>query len=240
MNLLSIEHEEVLRFTLVNKPELWSFWCQVCLVSSGTIEAHDITGFTVHIILANFGIGAEGCISSCESWEVNASVVAATNSSVDWGCFDYTNLHIKRSSAKTDIVKLNITPYIRVELLRKRCVNVNVVRIEGNMAFHSVVVLDSPLIRGKALAKTSAFIFNVKLDTLVCDAEELEDTFVMGDPRSEGHPVSAEDDIALVRGDVIECYGVWLDSTSSHFPNLIAACSVEEMLVMSSVWHRHC
>ena len=40
--------------------------------------------------------------------------------------------------------------------------------------------------------------------------------------------------------DVIECNGVWLNSASSQFPNLIAACSVEEMLVMSSVWHRDC
>ena len=108
------------------------------------------------------------------------------------------------------------------------------------MTLKGVVVLNSPLIGGKALAGTLSFAFDVELDTLIGDAEELEDTFVMRDPRSEGHPLSAEDDIALVRGDVIECYGVWLNSTSSHFPNLIAACSVEEMLVVSCVWHIDC
>ena len=108
------------------------------------------------------------------------------------------------------------------------------------MAFHSVVVLDSPLIRGKALAKTSAFIFNVKLDTCVCDAEELEDTFVMGDPWSERHPISAEEDVVLMRWNIIECDGVRLDSTSSHFPNLVATCMIVEMLIVSGVWHVHC
>ena len=191
MNLLSIKHDEVLRFTLVSKPELWSFWRQVCLVSSGTVEAHDITSFTVHIILAIFGKEAEGCISSCESWEVHTSVVTATNSSVDWACFDYTNLHIKRSSANTEAVTFNITPCRWVKLVRERRCFIKVCRIERSMAFHSVVVLDSPLIGGKALAKVHSFIFNVKLDTWVGDAEELEDTFVMGDPRCEGHPISA-------------------------------------------------
>ena len=108
------------------------------------------------------------------------------------------------------------------------------------MTLKGVVVLNSPLIGGKALAGTLSFASDVELDTLIGDAEELEDTFVMRDPRSEGHPVSAEDHIAFVCADVVECYGVWLNSTSSQFPNLIAACSVEEMLVMSSVWHRGC
>ena len=108
------------------------------------------------------------------------------------------------------------------------------------MTLKGVVVLNSPLIGGKALAGTLSFAFDVELDTLIGDAEELEDTFVMRDPRSEGHPLSAEDDIALVRGDVIECYGVWLNSASSHFPNLIAACGVVEVLVMSGVWHMDC
>ena len=108
------------------------------------------------------------------------------------------------------------------------------------MAFKCVEVLDSPLICGKTLAEILSFIFNVEFDTGIGDAKELEDTFVMCDPRSEGHPVSAEDHIAFVCWDVIECYGVWLNSTSSHLPNLIAASSVVEVLVMSSVWHMDC
>ena len=108
------------------------------------------------------------------------------------------------------------------------------------MTIKGVVIFNSPLIGGKTLAFVQSFAFDVELDTLIGDAKELEDTFVMRDPRSEGHPVSAEDYIALVCGDVIECYGVWLNSTSSHLPNLIAACSVEEVLVVSSVWHIDC
>ena len=240
MNLLSIKHDEVLRFTLVSKPELWSFWRQVCLVSSGTVEAHDITSFTVHIVLAILGKGACGCISSCESWEVYASVVAATNTFVNWASFDYTNLHIKRRSAKTETVSFNITPYSWIELVRERCCCIEVCRIEGSMAFHSVVVFDSPLILGKALAKARSFIFNVKLDTLVGDTEELEDTFVMGDPWSEGHPISAEEDVVLMRWNIIESDGVRLDSTSSHVPNLVTSCMIVEMLIVSGVWHVHC
>ena len=108
------------------------------------------------------------------------------------------------------------------------------------MAIKCVVIFNSPLIGGEALAILFNFTFDVKLNTSISDAKELEDTFVMCDPRSKGHPFSAEYDIVLMRWDVVKCYGVWLDSTSSHFPNLIAACSVEEMLVMSCVWHIDC
>ena len=52
------------------------------------------------------------------------------------------------------------------------------------MAFKCVEVLDSPLIGGKTLAKCRSFILNVELDTGIGNAEELEDTFVMSDPRS--------------------------------------------------------
>ena len=108
------------------------------------------------------------------------------------------------------------------------------------MAIKCVVIFNPPLIGGEALALLFNFTFDVKLNTSISDAKELEDTFVMCDPGSEGHPVSAEDHIAFVCWDVIECYGVWLNSTSSHLPNLIAASSVVEVLVMSSVWHMDC
>ena len=83
------------------------------------------------------------------------------------------------------------------------------------MAFKCVEVLDSPLIFGKTLAEILSFIFNVEFDTGIGDAKELEDTFVMGDPRSEGHPVSADENVVLVRWNVIESYGVRLNSTSA-------------------------
>ena len=83
------------------------------------------------------------------------------------------------------------------------------------MAFKCVEVLDSPLIGGKTLSKCRSFILNVELDTGIGNAEELEDTFVMGDPRSEGHPVSADENVVLVRWNVIECYGVRLNSSSA-------------------------
>ena len=108
------------------------------------------------------------------------------------------------------------------------------------MAFHSVKVLDSPLIGGKTLAKCRSFIFNVELNTRIGDTKELEDTFVMSDPRSKGHPFSADEDVVLMRWDIIKCNSVWLNSASSQFPNLTTTCSVEEMFVMSSVWHRNC
>ena len=108
------------------------------------------------------------------------------------------------------------------------------------MAIKCVVIFNSPLIGGEALAILFNFTFDVKLNTSISDAKELEDTFVMCDPGSEGHPFSADYDIVLMRWDVVKCYGVWLDSPSSHFPNLIAARRVVEMLVMSSVWHRDC
>ena len=108
------------------------------------------------------------------------------------------------------------------------------------MAFKCVEVLDSPLIGGKTLAKCRSFILNVELDTGIGNAEELEDTFVMGDPRSERHPFSAEENVVLMRWNVIECDGVRLDSTSSQFPNLVAPCSVVEMLIVSGIWHVHC
>ena len=84
------------------------------------------------------------------------------------------------------------------------------------------------------------FTFNVEFDTSISDTKELEYAFIMSDPRGERHPFSAEEDVVLVRWNVIECYGVRLNSTSSQFPNLIAAYFVVEMLVMSSVWHVHC
>ena len=62
----------------------------------------------------------------------------------------------------------------------------------------------------------------------------------MSDPRSEGHSFSAEEDIVLVRWNVIESDGVRLDSSSAKFPNLVAACSVVEMLIVSGVWHVNC
>ena len=108
------------------------------------------------------------------------------------------------------------------------------------MAIKCVVIFNSPLIGGEALAILFNFTFDVKLNTSISDAKELEDTFVMCDPRSEGHPVSADEDVVFMCWDVIECNGVWLNSASSQFPNLIASCSIEEMLVMSSVWHRNC
>ena len=43
-----------------------------------------------------------------------------------------------------------------------------------------------------------------------------------------------------MRWNIIEGDGVRLDSTSSQFPNLVAACSVVEMLIVSGVWHVHC
>ena len=62
----------------------------------------------------------------------------------------------------------------------------------------------------------------------------------MSDPRSEGHSISAEEDIMLVLWDVIEGDGVRLDSSSAKFPNLVAASSVVEVLIVSGVWHVHC
>ena len=82
------------------------------------------------------------------------------------------------------------------------------------MTLKGVLILNSSLINGKTLARVRlGFTSDIEFDTAIGDAKELEDTFVMRDPRNEGYPFSAEEDIELVRWDVIECYGVWLNST---------------------------
>ena len=93
MNLLAIEHEEVLRLAPVGEPDLWSgnrgggerkissssSFSFSSKSSAEAIETHDVSSVAAHIVDAVMGEWSEVVVGCSEGWEVLASCVAATN-----------------------------------------------------------------------------------------------------------------------------------------------------------------
>lgn len=79
----------------------------------------------------------------------------------------------------------------------------------------------------------------VRLDlhALVCDAEELEDHLVLGDPRSDADLVGHDQSVVVVWRNVAEGDGVGLLSSSSEPKLLVTFRIVVEVLVFPGVWH---
>lgn len=75
------------------------------------------------------------------------------------------------------------------------------------------------------------------LHALVCDAEELEDHLIVGDPGSDLHLVGHDQSVVVVRGNVAKGDRVGLFSASPHAELLIAVGVVEEVLVLTGVGH---
>jgi hypothetical protein len=96
MNLLAIEHEEVLRLAPVGEPDLWSgnrgvgetkisshSSCHSKFVSikssAEAIKAQDVASVAGYIVDAVVGEWSEVVVGCSEGWEVLASLFAATN-----------------------------------------------------------------------------------------------------------------------------------------------------------------
>lgn len=99
-----------------------------------------------------------------------------------------------------------------------------------------VIVFNSEL----AIDESSSHALDVSIEfnALFSDSEELQHHLVVSDPWSDLVPVQTEERVVLMNVNVVEGDGVWLDSSSAHAPDLVAAFVVVEVLVVSSVWHR--
>lgn len=102
-------------------------------------------------------------------------------------------------------------------------------RRAGDLVLDSELSVDEPLLGPDGVWPD--------LHALVCDAEELEDHLVVGDPGSDGDLVGHDEPVVVVWRNVAEGDGIGLFSSSSHAELLVAVWVIVEVLVFSGVRH---